>query len=442
MRCIICDNSNWENVDQFRNKKHGMSICLSCGFISYPNKWQEKEKLIEYYRKQYRAAPTVENLYQGQRKLNYHQEFLNEPIIQKWRKENKKDPVIFEVGSAYGIVLAWFKNMKDKDGLLFPNIDLNGSELTLSYKRNAYHEYGLELKDDFDDSKKYDLIISYKVAEHILDIDLELKRYKNSLKEDGKLYISVPTWFNRLHNFGTGGFSIEYYYAHEHVNVWTKKHFEYLLKKSGFKIIKENNSYYDDTYLCEVDTQPEELSMKGLPTVDYIKECLRKIQLADEFAQKKLFFEALQEWPNFPLARRAAYEFHRKDYDTKGIEAVFNEIINPWLAVDPESYDAYIMAADILMRYHKYNEALKYLQEALSRKPKCETTIIGISNCYRQLAKQAQNPKDKSQFLSLSRNMMVFLKENSLSAFGNAVTWIYYDNALIPMPSEEKTCQL
>ncbi len=43
MRCIVCDNSNWENVDQFRIKKEGMSLCKSCGFVSYPEKYKKKE---------------------------------------------------------------------------------------------------------------------------------------------------------------------------------------------------------------------------------------------------------------------------------------------------------------------------------------------------------------------------------------------------------------
>src|SRR3990167_9119 len=153
-----------------------MSLCKSCGFVSYPKKWQEKEKVLEFYRKQYRNAPTVENLYQGQRKLNYHQEFLTETLIDKWKKEEKKNPVIFEVGAAYGLVLAWFKNMRDSKGFLFPDADLNGSELTLSFKRNAYHEFVFNLTDDFDDTKQYDLVISYKVAEHMLDADKELVR--------------------------------------------------------------------------------------------------------------------------------------------------------------------------------------------------------------------------------------------------------------------------
>lgn len=437
MRCIVCDNSNWENVDQFRIKKEGMSLCKSCGFVSYPDKYKKKEDVLEFYRKQYRASPTVENLYQGQRKLNYHQEFLAEPVLDKWRKEGKKDPIIFEIGAAYGLVLAWFKNMKDSNGHFFPDADLSGSELTLSYRRNAWHEFGINLKEDFDDTKKYDLIISYKVAEHMLDIDLELIRYRKAMKPDAKLYISVPTWFNILHNFGVGGFSLEYYYDPAHINVWSRQHFEAVLKKCGFKIVKENHSFYDNTYLCEVDDQAKEAQLSiPLPTPDQVKEWMTRIKVADELCQKKLFAEALEQWPNFPLARRALYEYHRKEWHVKGIDEIMKEIIKPWIALDKDSYEAYILGADLLMRYDRYTDALNMLKNALLRRPKCETTLGAISNCYRMLAKASHDPSEKINYMKQSREIMKFIKEHCLSGFANSVTWIYSDNASIPMPGE------
>lgn len=437
MRCLVCDKSDWENVDQFRIKKEGMSLCKACGFVSYPEKYKKKEEVLEFYRKQYRAAPTVENLYQGQRKLGYHEAFLSEPILDKWRKEGKKDPVIFEVGAAYGLVLAWFKNMRDQNGLFFPDANLNGSELTVSYRRNAWHEFGINLEEDFDESKNYDLIVSYKVAEHLLDADLELMRYRKCLKPDGKLYISVPTWFNRLHNFGVGGFSLEYYFDPAHVNVWSRPHFEAVLKKAGFKIIKENHSYYDNTYLCEADLERNETSISvQLPTATQVKEWLTRIKVADELCQKKLFGEAIEQWPNFPLARRAYYEYQRKEWHAKGVEEIINQVAKPWIAIDPDSYDAFIFSADILMRYDKYQEALEYLKNALIRRPKCETTLGAISNCYRMLSKKSNDAHEKIEFLKQSRDIMQFMKANCLNAFANATTWIYNDNASIPMPGE------
>lgn len=438
MRCIVCDKSDWENVDQFRNKKEGMCLCKSCGFVSYPSKWQEKEKVLEYYRKQYRAAPTVENLFQGQRKLNYHHEFLGEPVLDKWLKEGKKDPVVFEVGAAYGLVLAWLKNFRVNGQILFPNADLNGSELTLTYKRNAYHEFGFDLKEDFDDSKQYDLIISYKVAEHMLDADLELIRYRKALKSGGKLYISVPTWFNRLHNFGVGGFSIEYYYAPAHVNAWSRPHFEAVLKKAGFKIVKRNHSFYDDTYLCEVESENKDQDfLVGLPNASQVKDWMARISVADELCQKKMFQEALDQWPNFPLARRALYEYKRKEFHSIGIDELIKTLVEPWIKIDSDSYDAWVFGGDLLMRYERYDQALTYLKQALERRPRDESVIGAISNCYRMLAKKTQSEDQKVHFMIQSRDILRFMKEHCLSGFQNAVTGIYSDNACIPMPSEK-----
>lgn len=434
MRCIVCDKNEWENVDQYRIKKEGMSACKNCGFVSYPKKWKAKNEIIEYYRKSYRAAPTVDNLYSGQRKLHYHHEFLYPSVIEQWKKEGKKDPVVFDVGAAYGLSLAWLRNMRESGVHLFPQADLNGSELTLSYRRNAFHEFGLDLKEDFDDSKKYDLIMSYKVAEHMLDADLELVRYREALKEDGHLYISVPTWFNRLHNFGMGGFSIEYYYSPDHVNAWTRAHFEYILKKTGFKIIKENHAYYDSTYLCVPGDFGREVP---LPTLAHIVECLARVKKADEFCQKKELDKALEAWPNFPLVRRAAYEYNRKEWHTKGIEEIMKQIIDPWLQLDPDSYEAFALGGDLLMRYKKYNDALLYLQKALQRRPKCDSILGAIANTYRCLAEESKNDDEKAHYMTEARTIMRYIKDNCLIAFGQATTWVYNDNASIPMPSEK-----
>lgn len=435
MRCIICDSTDkWENVDAYRYKKEGMAICNGCGFISYPDK--TKEKLIVHYRgKGYRPPPTAINLYQGQRKIHYHQEFLMEPVLKKWKDSGKKDPCVFEVGAAMGMVLAWLKNIRSPEGLFFPEIDVNGSELTLSYRRNAYHEYGIALQEDFDDSKKYDLIMSYKVAEHMLDVDKELIRYKKALKEDGFLYISVPTWFNRLHNFGSNGFAIEYYYAPEHVNVWSRMHFEWLLEsKCGFKIVKRNYSYYDDTYLCIAASENEPVrSIESLPKPSLVKEWLGRIKKADELMQKKYFLEALEQWPNFPITRTAVYEYKKKEHHDKGgLKYIMKEVIEPWIKIDPDSYDVYSLAADIHMRYNAYKEALKYLEKCLYLRPRDVRALMDLSSCFRSLAKASLDPKEKVYFTMESRKALLFLKDSHLELMGQALTGIYSDNAEIP----------
>jgi len=153
-------------------------------------------------------------------------------LLKKWKDEGKPKEV-FEEGSAFGMVLNEIKTA-------VPNLNVSGSEWGQKFRRNAYHEYGIALGDKFDDSKKHDLIISYKVAEHMIDADKELRKYAENLTEEGLLYISVPAWFDKMTNFGVSGWSIEYYYHPDHINVWTKKLFETVLKKAGLEIVKQN----------------------------------------------------------------------------------------------------------------------------------------------------------------------------------------------------------
>ena len=157
MRCVVCSSNDWENVDEYRDlQKHdgkdvGMSICKTCGFVSYPEKYKTDEEIKEYYRKDYRGGPpTYGNIVTGRRKLGYHEHFLKEVIL-KWR-DDKVKPVIGECGSAIGMVMHWFKQV-------VPGCEVHGTELTTNYRRVAKNEYGIELKEDFDLTKKYDLIM-------------------------------------------------------------------------------------------------------------------------------------------------------------------------------------------------------------------------------------------------------------------------------------------
>ena len=84
-KCVICDSTDqWASVDQYRLKPVNMCICMKCGFITYPDKIAKSEDLKEFYRAEYRDQPSVENVFTGQRKLHYHQEFLG-PILKQWK---------------------------------------------------------------------------------------------------------------------------------------------------------------------------------------------------------------------------------------------------------------------------------------------------------------------------------------------------------------------
>lgn len=429
MICPNCNHDHWEDVDwaRFKDKdskgnKIGMSVCTSCGFVSYPSKYKTKQEIIEHYRNNYRTAPTVNNMFTGERKNHFHFVFLKD-LIEKWRDE-KFNPKFLEIGAAFGMTLNLFQQ-------LFPKSEFYGTEITPSYKNVAYHEFNLKLEDDFDDSKKYDLIISYKVLEHQLDPHIELKRYAKSLSENGFLYISVPTWFNSLTNFGLDGFDLEYYYDPNHVNVWTRPMFESLLKRCGLEIVKEDHKMYGDTYLCKASPQDVDHPVY-VEDVKTIKENLKKIKDAFlNFVDQK-FKEAIDLWPDYPEAHKSFIEINRKQLVDLGWDEFKNKFLDKAMQSCPNSVEMIIAATDFALRAKKFDLAIEFGRQASVLKPNNPVSIDQIATALEQMAIHSENESEKINLLTDARNMYLHLISVSTQNKFDAISKVYQLSAQIP----------
>lgn len=429
MVCPICGDNHWENVDQYRFKAQGMSICLSCGFISYPNRWKTEEEIKQHYRKDYRNPPTSGNLYSGQRKLHFHAAFLKD-LFEEWQKNGKKAPEIYELGAAYGMALAWARDT-------YKGAIVGGTELTTSYRRNAFHEYGITLTEDFDDSKQYDLIMSYKVAEHQLDIDKMLSKYKSCLKSDGKIYISVPCWFGQMNNFGLGGFDLEYYYDPNHINVWTRKLFESLMKKVGLKILKEDHAMYDSTYLVEA-CEPQELTKDDFENIDEIKIKLDHIKQAYILFTENRFDECIERYPDFPTAHVSRIEMMRKQAFQYGWEWIKEHLIERMFKECSPCAEIWTCAADLAMRAKQWDEAIRFAEGALVIKPGNPVSLGQLINIMREIAISSDTDEKKLHYFDQARNIAKHLRAVSLQNAREAIDFIYLFNSQLPIPSEIK----
>jgi len=429
MRCIICDASDWQNVDKFRNKPavlkavkgskkydkdrpNPFEMCKRCGFVTYTN--CTEDYLNEFYLKDYRAPPKVQNLYTGERKLHYHNHFLSE-----YFEENKDKALdICEIGAAFGMFLKWCKGKSPKSKVV-------GTEKTLSFRRVAYHEYGIVLDTEFDATKKYDLIASYKVAEHVLDIDKSLRINVECLKPDGRIYISIPAWFNRYNNFGCRGASLETYYAMAHVNVWTRNNFENLLKKVGLEIIKENHSYYEETYLCKRNDNIMKEKRRQYDNPKTILKNLEAIKLSNDCYQKHDFKGALKAWKNFPDAWIGYYEMDRKHVHKKGFDFIWDEYLDSMLKAVPEFADQIVFVADVCMRYSKWEKAIDLLNDSLSLKPENPVALEKLAHCFRQMGDMNQDPQGKYDMFKQAVQITKHLAATSMEARSMAKTWIF-----------------
>lgn len=433
MRCPICDSTDkWVNVDEHRFSKKGMHICNGCGFVSYPEKYKTEDEIRKYYEKDYRACPSVNNAFTGQRKLHIHSAFLTE-TLDKWVKQGFKNPVICDVGAAYGLFLNWIRG-------IFPEAELNGTEYALAYRRNAWHEYGLKLDLEFDKTKKYDLISSFKVAEHQMDVDLRLREYAECLKEDGFLYISVPLWFHRMSNFGADGFDLEYYYDPNHINAWSREHFEYLLTKCGLEVLKVDDWMYDTTYLCKRNDAV--MGTKDVPNLapDVIRR-MKAIKAAAVKSGAGDFEGAIKEFGNFPNAWINLYETvrakaHQKNEGQLPLDYILTNVLDHAMKACPQSLDIMRLKADVFMRYDRYAEAADVLQQALEKRPNNASFLMALSHCFREIAMRATDPQDRLRMFSESRDCARYLRDIDLQMKNDAVNWIYRDNSELPTPHE------
>lgn len=433
MRCVVCDSTDkWENVDQFRLAPKGMHMCMGCGFVSYPEKYKSEDEIKAHYKEDYRKCPNVQNAFTGQKKLHIHSAFLT-PLLKSWIEEKRTKPVICDIGAAYGQFLNWIRSH-------FPDAEVSGTEYALAYRRNAWHEYGIRLDLDFDRSKKYDLISSFKVAEHQLDVDVRLREYVECLKEDGFMYISVPVWHEKMTNFGVDGFDLEYYYAPDHINVWTTQHFEAVLAKAGLEIVQKDNWLYDNTYLCKRNDAVMSEKSK-LPTPDQIKNVMKAVKTASLLYGENKFEEAVQAFPNFPAAWVNAYESSRAKAHSANdgqmpFEWVKQRFIEPCLKHCPNSLEAFRLASDICMRYNMYQEAAQWIQKALDKRPNNASFLMALSHCFREIALRAKDPADKLKMFVESRDCVRYLRDIDLQSKNDAVNWIYKDNSMIPTHHE------
>jgi len=418
MRCPVCDKNEWVNVDELRLKKENMEQCSCCGFISYPKNYKSEKEIIEYYKKEYRPAPQVGNLFTGERKLQYHSANLKD-IFDKWKEEGKTKPVIGELGSAHGMLLNWIKK-------IFPEAVVHGTELTETYKRVAWHEFDIKLQDELPSDIKYDLIISYHVLEHQMDPDKKLQEYNSYLKDDGVFYLSCPVWFRDATNSAVGGFDIEYYYHPDHINVWSPDHLKWIIAKAGLEPYWENHNTYGETYLLKKSDKTVQMPKFDKDKYYKIAESIFKCW---NFIQENKTKEAIEAYPNCPAAWINHYELNRNNYHKNPEE--MNKFIKDSVEQCQNSSDTLVFCGDVLSRYERYDEAQNLLEQAVKIKINNPSILFGLSNCFRMKAKKSLDVDTRNELLRNSINILRFIMTTSTEMMPQAVTWAYHDESLL-----------
>lgn len=229
--CPICGNKKFSFL--YKQKytshfNHKIVCCKKCDFIFVEN-IPSKKYYEEYYRSQ--------SKYEGVREHEVHEDQSISKLLSFTKKRILKDAEILDIGCSTGYLLSVLKKVGYKN--------LLGIEPALKCKKIAKEKYGLKVEtsdlNTFNSSKKYDLIILSMVLEHLVEVKNSIKKIKKLLKNDGYLYISVPStsnfYLNTIEPFGE--------FSTEHINFFTESSLCFLMR--GFTNVlmeSQNNGLY------------------------------------------------------------------------------------------------------------------------------------------------------------------------------------------------------
>jgi len=216
-----------------------------------------------------------------------HSNWFNNPntklfdYIYKFINSNfSNNASILDVGCGTGGFLKYISNKSKK-------FNLTG----MDYYKNEKHQdieflYGDILKEKL--NKKYDVVISIMVIEHVLNVQEFIKRQTELCKDNGfiiNVTINEAAFLyktSRIVNYFNFSTPINMLYDKHHLNHFSKNSLEFLHKKNKLKIIENNLSQFNVESLT-------------LPKANIILKKFYKIVLLTIFLIEKLILKKNQQ---------------------------------------------------------------------------------------------------------------------------------------------------
>lgn len=371
MRCYICDRTEWHSMDEggkFQPYRE-LLVCKNCGNAAMRVEPEDDAKVLDYYRKEYRPAPGHHNLITSTRKLNY----IMAPHMLGDFLKGKKGLVCVDVGAAIGYLPAHLRLLGHH---------ATGSELTVTYRRFAEHFYGLPMTEDVDESLHYDLITIYHVLEHLTEPDKKLARYAGLLKDDGRLFVATPEWFNLLEqSSGESIQSVEHHFHKDHINIFSRQSLVNLFSKCGLMVEREDHITYGQTYLLR-RARPGEM-VPPLVREDWQAqaEVLLRAKAAIQAFVSREFEKATEVYPRFPEAWiNTILGVYGKDPVKQ------QDMWQEALRLFPENFRARQVHGIWLYQNKRYEEAVREFSWVMEKRPN-EDTLFRMAECYQAMGR-------------------------------------------------------
>lgn len=222
--CDLCNSNRIKQLYSHRvnGVRYSYGICKKCSYV------YQYEK---YMRTHYEDLPC-----QGQsdyadhtkRRANYIVNFVDEHL------SKYSDLKILDIGCGEGGVM---KNLKDliSHSSIF-GYTLDTGKPSIDPTLNIIYQ-NVETGKGERDPNRYDLIVMSHVVEHFYNPVKTLTTIKDSLKDDGIVYIEVPSFIN-------GEVRVPTIFCPEHISFFTIDSLSVLLNQCGYEIVKVLDSKF------------------------------------------------------------------------------------------------------------------------------------------------------------------------------------------------------
>ena len=212
VNCNLCNENKYETVSsigQFGLPAH-VVVCRTCG-LTYLNPRWTKQRYLDFYVNEY------DNYYRPN--INTALIETGEPILARLKSLKSADPEfsfsepkkILDIGSGAGANLNFFKR-------IYPDSELSAIEPSDNavriLQKNQVEILSRDIDSNWQEQRKsqFDLIIMRHVLEHFSNPVETLTKVRESLSENGVLYIGVPNnmkpkgdleafWFRAVHTY-------------------------------------------------------------------------------------------------------------------------------------------------------------------------------------------------------------------------------------------------
>lgn len=248
--CKLCDSFNTKKIFNASNihgrhvldleDKFEISKCNNCEVIFIINILIDPEYYSKYYPQNYYnnelSNCVINYLVNLMYKLSV--KITERQILENLQLNKKTKLKILDIGCGSGRFLTSISNDRfDKYGI---EINPEGYKICIGKKLKVYNQ---ELKDINFEDNVFDIITLWHVIEHLDKPKEIMVSMQRILKKDGIIVISTPNTDSLGFKYGRNmWFHLD---APRHLILYNRKSLEYLLNRTGFKVIQEKNIFYD-----------------------------------------------------------------------------------------------------------------------------------------------------------------------------------------------------